>query len=177
MQSNTAATDNLLIIHTRTALRDQIDIIQLRTSPKAIIDMSSEQPSTVILATFFRALTFGPLIAVSVIILLATLLKILDALSSLSFRIAEDRARRGIDVIIAQSMENGMVQNQVVESGMIDQPQISLLVANMGQGPRSGEGAGSTTEELLIPNFLPMRSSTSVFGGQYLNGSPANLQK
>ena len=113
--------------------------------------MSSKQHSAVILVTFFRALTFGPLIAISVIILLASLLKILDALSSLSSRIAEDRARRTIDMTIARSMENGMVQTHVVENGRVHQPRICLKVANTRQGPGSGEEAGSTSEEVQVP--------------------------
>lgn len=113
--------------------------------------MSSQQHSAIILVAFFRALTFGPLIAVSLIILLASLLKILDALSSLSSRIAEDRARQAIDMTIARSMENGMVQNHVAENGRVHQPQICLQVADTRQGPRSGEEAEDMPEEVLVP--------------------------
>ena len=113
--------------------------------------MSSQQHSAIILVAFFRALTLGPLIAVSVIILLASLLKILDALSSLCSRIAEDRARQAIDMTIARSMEEGMVHNDAVENGRVHQPRICLQVANTRQGPRRGEEAGSTPEEVLVP--------------------------
>ena len=110
--------------------------------------MSSQQHSAIILVAFFRALTFGPLIVVSVIILLASLLKILDVLSSLCSRIAEDRARQAIDMTIARSMENGTVQNHVVENGRVHQPQLCLRVANTRQGPGSSEQAGSTPVEV-----------------------------
>ena len=113
--------------------------------------MSSQQHSAIILVAFFRALTFGPLIVVSVIILLASLLRILDALSSLSSRIAEHRARQAIDMTIASSMENGMVQNHVVENGRVYQLSICLQVADTRQGPRSGEEVENMPEEVLAP--------------------------
>ena len=113
--------------------------------------MSSQQHSAIILVAFFRALTFGPLIAVSVIILLACLLRILDALSSLSSRIAEDRARQAIDMTIARSMEDGMVQNHVVDNGRVHQLQICLQVADTRQGPRSGNDNENMPEEVLVP--------------------------
>ena len=81
--------------------------------------MPSEHDSSVALVTFFRAFTSGPLIVVGVIILLASWLKILDALAWLSTKIAEYRARRSAENALARSMENGMVENRVVENGMI----------------------------------------------------------
>ena len=110
--------------------------------------MSSQQHSAIVLVAFFKALTVGPLIAVSVIILLASLLKILDALSSLCSRVAEDRARQAIDMTIARSMEDGMVHHDAVENGGVHQARIYLQVANTRQGPRSGEEAGSTPDAL-----------------------------
>lgn len=94
-------------------------IIQLRNLPKAVVEMPSEQDSSVALVTFFGAFTSGPLTAVGVIILLASWLKILDALAWLSTKIAEYRARRSAENALARSMENGMVENRVVENGMI----------------------------------------------------------
>ena len=81
--------------------------------------MPSEQDSTVPLVTFFRALTSGPLLVVGVVILLALWLKFLDALAWLSTKLAEYRARRSAQNTLAQSMENGMVENRVVDNGMI----------------------------------------------------------
>ena len=137
----------LLIIRRQSVLKPPPKIrpvtLQLRYLSKAVIEMASEQPSIV---TVFRALTFGPLIAVSVIILLASLLKILDVLSSLSSRIAEDRAGRRIEIEVAQGMEDGLIRNRVVENGTIDQPPVRLQMANR-QDQGNGEGAGSTTEE------------------------------
>ena len=81
--------------------------------------MPSEQDSSVALVTFFGAFTSGPLTVVGVIILLASWLKILDVLAWLFTKIAEYRARRSAENALARSMENGMVENRVVENGMI----------------------------------------------------------
>ena len=122
--------------------------------------MASEHDSDVP-NDFFKFFTFGPLIVVGLLILLASLLTILDALSWLSNKLREYRARRGTDDALAQNMENGMVENRVesrvenrvVEDGMIEESRTGRQVANMRQGPRRSEGGESNPEELLVrPN-------------------------
>ncbi|KAL9066269.1 MAG: hypothetical protein Q9161_007645 [Pseudevernia consocians] len=101
--------------------------------------MASEHDSDVP-NDFFKFFTFGPLIVVGLLILLASLLTILDALSWLSNKLREYRARRGTDDALAQNMENGMVENRV-ENRVVE------------DGPRRSEGGESNTEELLVrPN-------------------------
>lgn len=81
--------------------------------------MASEHNTAVLDVTFFKAITFAPLIMVGVLILLASWLTILDALAWLLNSLHDYRARRGIDDALAQNMENGMVENRVVGNGMI----------------------------------------------------------
>lgn len=72
-----------------------------------------------VLVTIFKAITFAPLIVVGLIILITFGLALLDAWSWLSYQLHEYRAERRIDDALAHSVENGMVDNRVLENGMI----------------------------------------------------------
>lgn len=108
--------------------------------------MASEHDFAVLLITVFKAIIFAPLVVVGLLILLASWLAFLDALSWSLYQIHEYRARRAINDAVAQNMDDSMVEN-----GMIESFHMGRQVADMRQGSRPGERAGSNTEELLIP--------------------------
>ena len=82
--------------------------------------MSPEHEFTTFVAAFFRAMSFGPLIVVGVVIVFAFWLKILDALSWLLHNFHEYRARRSAENVLAPDLANGIVEDHVVENGMIE---------------------------------------------------------
>ena len=86
--------------------------------------MASEYDTAILHVTFFKAITFAPLIVVSLLVLLASWLAILGALAWLMSLFHEYRAVRGIDNALAQNMENGMAENRVVGNG-------SLMIASL----------------------------------------------
>ena len=77
--------------------------------------MSPEHKFTTIVVAFFKAMSFGPLIVVGVVIVLASWLKILDALSWFLHSFHEYRARRSAEIILVPDLENGIVENGMIE--------------------------------------------------------------
>ena len=82
--------------------------------------MSPEHEFTTFVVAFFRAMSFGPLIVVGVVIVIASWLKILDALSWLLHNLHEYRARRSAEIVLAPNLESGIVEDHVVEDHVVE---------------------------------------------------------
>ena len=86
--------------------------------------MPSEQEPTAPSVTVFKPMIFASLIVVGLIITLACVLKILDSLSWLSGEFHAYRARRAVSNALAQNIESFVMENRVVEDGVIEKPLI-----------------------------------------------------
>lgn len=82
--------------------------------------MASEPEPSVQLNNVFNIIIFGSIIVVGVLVVLASLLKILDLWWWLSNRLQEYRARPSIDDVRAPNVGDGMVENDGFENSVVD---------------------------------------------------------